>query len=100
MSPFEQGSLLSEIEIFSQTDTSHCVNFVDSHVDYYVSNPFWNLYCNRLKSNDRVGASCILISTDGEKTMLTCRLELECTNNVAEYEASVQGLKNVLSMNV
>ena len=30
--------------------------------------------------------------------MITCRLEFECTNNVAEYEALVQGLGKAIDM--
>ena len=32
--------------------------------------------------------------------MLTCRLEFECTNNTAEYEAVVQGLYKAIGLNV
>jgi ribonuclease HI len=32
--------------------------------------------------------------------MLTCRLEFQCTNNTAEYEALIQGLKKEINMNV
>ena len=30
--------------------------------------------------------------------MIACRLEFECTNNVAEYEALVQGLRKAIDM--
>ena len=30
--------------------------------------------------------------------MIACRLEFECTNNVAEYEALVEGLKKAVNM--
>ena len=32
--------------------------------------------------------------------MLSCRLEFECTNNTAEYEALVQGLYKAISLKV
>ena len=41
-----------------------------------------------------------MISPDGNKTMLTCRLEFNCTNNTAEYEALVQGLYKAIDCNV
>jgi ribonuclease HI len=31
---------------------------------------------------------------------MACRLEFECTNNTAEYEALLQGLKKDLDMNI
>eukprot|EP00253_Pinus_taeda_P010508 PITA_10508 len=42
----------------------------------------------------------MLISLEGDKTMLTCRLEFDCTNNIAEYEALVQGLYKAIGLNV
>ena len=32
--------------------------------------------------------------------MIACRLEFECTNNVAEYEALLQGLRKALDLNI
>ena len=32
--------------------------------------------------------------------MIACRLEFECTNNVVEYEALVQGLRKALDLNI
>jgi len=43
---------------------------------------------------------CILIDPKGKHHFLFCRLEFECTNNTAEYEALVQGLKKVVDLNV
>ena len=30
--------------------------------------------------------------------MISCRLEFQCTNNIAEYEALVQGLKKEIDL--
>jgi len=35
---------------------------------------------------------------EGEKTMLACRLEFDCTNNILEYEALVQGLYKAIGL--
>ena len=32
--------------------------------------------------------------------MIPCHLEFECTNNVAEYEAPVQGLRKALDLKI
>jgi hypothetical protein len=79
VSPFQPTDPISEIENFSQVDFSRCINFVDNYVNY----PFWKLYFDGYKYNDGASAGCILISLDGVKTMLTCRLEFQCTNNTA-----------------
>jgi ribonuclease HI len=43
---------------------------------------------------------CILIEPKGTQKFLSCRLELECTNNNTEYEALVQGLKKSIDLNI
>jgi hypothetical protein len=81
VSHFKPTNQSSEIENFSQTYFSRCIDFVDNFGDNSVNYPFWKLYFDGSKSNDGVGVGCILISHDGIKTMLTCRLEFQCTNN-------------------
>eukprot|EP00253_Pinus_taeda_P035378 PITA_35378 len=44
------------------------------------------------------GVGCVLVSPKGEKTILTCRLEFDCTNNTVEYEALVQGLYKAIGL--
>ncbi len=61
---------------------------------------FWSLYFDGSKSSEGSGAGCILVSPHGEKTMLSCKLEFECTNNTAEYEALVQGLYKAIGLKV
>jgi hypothetical protein len=100
-SPFSVNSFTSQIENFSHTDTSRCVNIAEEIVNKTVDKPlFWSLYFDGSKSNDGAGAGCILVSPEGEKTMLSCRLEFECTNNTAEYEALIQGLYKAIGLKV
>lgn len=40
-SPYLEHSVLSQVEIFSQTDSSKCVNFIDSLVNKSL---FWKLF--------------------------------------------------------
>lgn len=45
-------------------------------------------------SNDQgVGAGVILISLEGEEVSYTIKFEFKATNNQAEYEAFIVGLK-------
>ena len=60
----------------------------------------WNLYFEGSKNKEGVGTSCLLIDPHGNKTMIACRLEFESTDNVAEYEALVQGLRKALDLNI
>ena len=96
-SPYLENSVLSQVENFSQTDDSKCVSFLYDPVNTSL---FWKLYFDGSKSNEGSGAGCVLISPEGNKTMITCRLEFDCTNNTAEYEALVQGLYKEIGLNV
>jgi ribonuclease HI len=58
------------------------------------------LYFDGSKSKEGAGAGCIIIDSAGNKTLLACRLEFECTNNIAEYEALLQGLRKALDMHI
>jgi ribonuclease HI len=58
------------------------------------------LYFDISKSQEGVGAGSILINPKGQRFFLSCRLEFDCTNNVVEYEALLQGLKKVIDMKV
>jgi hypothetical protein len=60
----------------------------------------WTLYFDGSKNKEGAGVGCLLIDPHGSKMMITCRLEFECTNNVAKYEALVQGLRKALDLNI
>ena len=53
---------------------------------------FWTLYFDGSKTLEGSGAGYVLIDPRKNKYFLSCRLEFECTNSIAEYEALVQGL--------
>jgi ribonuclease HI len=44
------------------------------------------------------GTICILKDLKGRKKLITCKLELPCTNNTVEYEALLQALKKVVDL--
>jgi ribonuclease HI len=46
------------------------------------------------------GVRVVLISPDKEATLFSYRLEFDCTNNIAEYEALVLGLNLAIDMNI
>lgn len=77
-SPYLENSVLSQVEIFSQTDDSKCFNFLYNPINTSL---FWKLYFDGSKSNEGAGVGCVLISPDGKNIMLTCKLEFDCTNN-------------------
>lgn len=100
-SPFPVNNFISQIENFSQIDRSRCFNITEETVNKIVDNSlFWSLYFDGSKSSEGSGDGCILVSPQGEKTVLSCRLEFECTNNTTEYEALVQGLYKAVGLKV
>jgi hypothetical protein len=69
-----------------------------SHVPY--GNQIWSLYFDGSKSKEGAGTGCIIINSAGNKTLIACILEFECTNNTVEYEDLLQGLRKALDMNI
>ena len=62
-----------------------------------LADRFWVLYFDGSKTQEGSGHGCILIDRENNKHFLSCRLEFECTNNIGEYEALIQGLKRQLN---
>ncbi|GJQ95750.1 reverse transcriptase domain-containing protein [Tanacetum coccineum] len=53
----------------------------------------WKLYTDRASSSDGSGAGLMLISPQGKEHTYALRFEFETTNNEAEYEALLAGLR-------
>jgi hypothetical protein len=60
----------------------------------------WKMFFDGASSKDGVGAGIILVSPAQETTSLSYKLEFEATNNVAEYEALVLGLRVAKDMGI
>jgi probable phosphoglycerate mutase len=60
----------------------------------------WTLFFDGSKSNEGAGAGFILKDPKGNKSLISCRLEFQCTNNIVEYEALIHGLRKALDMKV
>lgn len=56
------------------------------------------LYYDGSKTHDRVGARCVLLGPKGNRFLISYRLEFQCTNNTAEYEALVLSLKKAIDL--
>jgi ribonuclease HI len=88
--PQQQSEIIAYVQPTASMQQSHEPN----------GNQIWSLYFNGSKSKEGAGAGCIIIDPAGNKTLMACRLEFECTNNIAEYEALLQGLRKSLDMNI
>jgi len=58
-----------------------------------INNNIWNLCYDGSKTQDGVVVSCISLDLAKNKTLISCPLEFECTNNTTKYEAKIFGLK-------
>jgi ribonuclease HI len=60
----------------------------------------WKMFFDGASSKDGVGAGIVLVSPTQETIALSYKLEFEATNNVAEYEALVLGLRATKDMGI
>ena len=60
--------------------------------------PFWELYVDGSSSEQKAGAGIMLISPEGHKILSALRFEFKATNNEAEYEALLAGLRLALEV--
>jgi ribonuclease HI len=60
----------------------------------------WKMYFDGAYSKDGVGAGIVFISPSKEVITLSFKLEFEVTNNIAEYEALILGLRAARDMKI
>lgn len=60
----------------------------------------WRIFFDRSSSKEGAGACIILVSPDNHIFPFSYKLEFETTNNIAEYEALILGLKAAKDLNV
>jgi hypothetical protein len=60
----------------------------------------WKLYFEGSVCSERCVIGCVIVSPHGITESLSSRLEFECTNNQAEYEALWFGLEYLVEMGV
>ena len=91
------------VEECTKVVSNNCTDLVSrsSNFSLELTDPnVWTLYFAGSRRKEGVGFGCLLIDLHGNKMMITCRPEFECTNNVAEYEALIQGLGKALALQV
>ena len=62
--------------------------------------PVWKMFFDGASSREGVGAGVVFVSLAQEIISLSYKLEFEATNNVAEYEALVLGLRVAREMGI
>jgi ribonuclease HI len=64
------------------------------------SSPVWKMFFDGASSSEGAGAGVVFISPCQEVVSLSYKLEFEATNNVAEYEALVLGMRAAKEMGI
>ncbi|XP_074374288.1 uncharacterized protein LOC141714683 [Apium graveolens] len=62
--------------------------------------PWWILYVDGVVNNNRAGARIVLVTLKGHHLMSAIHFKIYVTNNDAEYEALINGLKISLEVGV
>jgi len=52
----------------------------------------WKMYFDGSSNKHRNGVGAVIICPEGKQFPVAIKLEFDCTNNIAEYEACVNGL--------
>jgi ribonuclease HI len=60
----------------------------------------WTIFCDGSWGTFDAGVAAILISPSKIKTCYAARLELNCTYNIAKYEAILLGLQKLRAMGI
>jgi len=71
------------------TDT---LTFPDEDI-FHTELDIWNLYFDGASNHRGYGIGILIISPEGEHTILSIKLDFDVTNNGAEYEACLYGLQ-------
>ncbi|XP_027067504.1 uncharacterized protein [Coffea arabica] len=60
----------------------------------------WRLFFDGASNSFGTGIGVVLVSPEGKQYPTTTKLRFSCTNNMAEYEACIFGLKMALDMEI
>lgn len=72
---------------------------IDAKIVKNNDDKVWSLYFHGSKSKEGFGVGVGFLLLD-PKMFIACRLEFNCTNNIANYEALIQGLKKTIDINI
>jgi ribonuclease HI len=74
--------------------------FPDEHIYNIQPSSVWNLFFDGSKNMAGIGIRILLIIPEREMIPYSLKLDFQCTHNMAEYEALIQGMKILQNLNV
>jgi ribonuclease HI len=60
----------------------------------------WTVFCDGSRGTFGAGATAVLVAPSKVRTCYAARLDFSCTNNIAEYEALLLGLRKLKEMGI
>ncbi|XP_021658430.2 uncharacterized protein LOC110648488 [Hevea brasiliensis] len=102
-----KGSIIADLLAENPIEEYEALDFEFS--DEYVNiveeemreqSDVWQMYFDGAVNLSGSGIGSVLVSPDGKHFPIVVKLEFECTNNVAEYEACVNGLQADIEMKI
>ena len=75
------------------------IDFSDSSV-LYITDRTWKMFFDGSQTQNGVGASILFVTPHGYTIPKSYKLLFPCTNNVAEYEALLNGIKLALEWRI
>nr|XP_027090330.1 uncharacterized protein LOC113711365 [Coffea arabica] len=76
------------------------VLFVGAADDISEQSPEWRLFFDGASNSLGAGIGAVLVSPEGKHYPAAAKLQFACTNNIAEYEACIFGLKMALEIEI
>ena len=62
--------------------------------------PGWRLFFDGVENHQGKGIKAVLVLESGQHYPMATKIQFDCTNNMAVYEACILGLKMVIDMNI
>ena len=93
------------IHIFQYQTGADTADFVNDWSDFTSSpntpfSKYWTMHFDGPRQLEGSGAGVVLTSPKGDKLDYVLQLHFCCTNNMAEYEALLYGLRMAKEMNI
>ncbi|XP_074374008.1 uncharacterized protein LOC141714387 [Apium graveolens] len=101
--PLRQALADFLLEFDSAVDDKALVVLCPHHIEEFleeIPHPWWILHVDGAVNNGGAGAWIVLVSPEGHHLMSAIHFKFYATNNDAEYEALINGLKIALEMGV
>ena len=76
------------------------MEFPDEHLCVIEEQPMWKLYFDGSYTSHGSGAGILFVTPQGDYIPKSFKLGFLCTNNIAEYEALILGLRTAIQWNI